>query len=332
MANDAIQVETLMAGLTDTSGNALAGGLVHTYSAGTTTNKATYTESDKSVAAANPVVLDAYGRALIFADGIYKFVVKDSDGNTLYTWDNLEYKLQSVILPEVAAPSGIANKGQITSFDDGGDTELRYTDDSGNDVQLTKDGAINAMAKLGGASVDEQVTRWNGVGGDTLQGSALSITDAGLATLDGVYRGTAQTTPSTSASHVQIYGKTVSGVIELHTLDSDGNEVQLTSGGSIDTTNTQVSLGPWEARALNTVYQAATDGYVLVYRTEAGGGIGTLQLLTDANTPPTTARISVVIDVDNPRPVAMMPVLKDDYWKVTLTTGAVTALWWVPQS
>jgi len=330
MANDAIQVEVLMAGLTDSSGDALAGGLVYTYSAGTTTNKTTWTESDKSVAAANPVVLDANGRALIFADGNYKFVVKDSDDVTLYTWDNLEYNFQGIILPEAAAPTHIADKGQITCFDDGGDTELRYTDDSGNDVQLTKDGAINAMTKLGGASVDNQVTRWNGAGGDTLQGSNLSISDAGLATLDGVYRGTAQTTPATSASHVQIYGKTVTGVIELHCLDSAGNEVQLTSGGSIDTSNTQVALGAWEEKALNTVYQAPSDGYVIVYR--YAGGTGTLQMLTDANTPPTTVRVQSEIDGDVNRFNGMMPVLKDDYWKITLTTGAVDKVWFVPQS
>jgi len=326
MANDAIQVETLMAGLTDSSGNALAGGLVYTYSAGTTTNKDTWTEADKSVAAANPVVLDANGRALIFADGNYKFVVKDADDVTLYTWDDLEYNFQGIILPEVAAPAPIANKGQITVFDDGGDTELRYTDDSGNDVQITKDGALNAMDKLAGASVDEEVVRWSGAGGDTLQGSNLSISDSGTATLDGVYRGTDQSTPGTSATHVQIYGKTVTGVIELHCLDSDGNEVQLTSGGSIDVADTQVAFGAWVTKSLNTVYQAATDGYIVVDSTNA---VGDFQILTDGSTPPTTTRQSCSFSGDTSS--VMCPVKKDDYYKVNSTLGSQN-VFWLPQA
>lgn len=176
--NDAIQVDFLLAGLTDANGNDLTSGKVYTYGAGTDTTKTTWTESDKSVAAANPVVLGAYGRALIFADGNYKFVVKDADDNTLYTWDNLEYGNQGIILPETSAPAGVADKIQITGMADGLDTEMRVTDGAGNAIQMTKDGNINAMAIIG-ASTDNQVMRWNGAGGDVPQGSAMVLTDAG---------------------------------------------------------------------------------------------------------------------------------------------------------
>lgn len=182
MANAAIQVELLMSGLTDSNGNALASGKIFTYDAGTSNNKTTWIDAAKGSAATNPVILDANGRALIFADGIYKFVVKDSDDVTLYTWDSLEYGLQIVVLPEVSAPSGIANKGQFTTFDDAGDTEGRYTDDTGRDTQITKDGTLNAMAKVGGGSTDNQAMRWDGVGGDTPQGSLMVIDDSGNVT------------------------------------------------------------------------------------------------------------------------------------------------------
>lgn len=58
------------------------------YVVGTTTDKDVWTTRTKSVTAAQPVVGDANGEVSCFADGLYKFVVKDSAGNTLYTWDN----------------------------------------------------------------------------------------------------------------------------------------------------------------------------------------------------------------------------------------------------
>ncbi len=90
MAN-ALQVEFLQAGLIDSNGDALAGGKVYTYEAGTTNNKACWTAADKSVAATNPVMLDANGVAIIYADGNYKFVVKTAADVTVYTWDNIYF-------------------------------------------------------------------------------------------------------------------------------------------------------------------------------------------------------------------------------------------------
>jgi hypothetical protein len=85
------QIELLLAGFTDSSGNPLAAGKVYTYEAGTTTDKTTYQDADGGVAHANPIILDSQGRKLAYADGIYKFVIKDSDDNTLYTFDDLSF-------------------------------------------------------------------------------------------------------------------------------------------------------------------------------------------------------------------------------------------------
>lgn len=74
----------------DNNGNLLVGGKVLTYEAGTTTPKATYTDSTGTVANANPVVLDANGRAAIWlGDGGYKFVLTDADDVTIKTIDNV---------------------------------------------------------------------------------------------------------------------------------------------------------------------------------------------------------------------------------------------------
>lgn len=74
----------------DNNGNPLAGGKIYTYEAGTTTPKATYTDSTGNTTNANPVVLNSAGRASIWlGDGGYKFVLKTSADVTISTVDNI---------------------------------------------------------------------------------------------------------------------------------------------------------------------------------------------------------------------------------------------------
>ena len=64
----------------DSDGKPLAGGKVYTYSAGTTTSKATYTTMAGTVANPNPVILDQNGKAKIFlGDGSYRLQIKDNN-------------------------------------------------------------------------------------------------------------------------------------------------------------------------------------------------------------------------------------------------------------
>jgi hypothetical protein len=46
-------------------------------------------------------------------------------------------------LREISDPAAESERGFVYVKDDGGDTELFYMDDSGNAVQLTKDGAVD---------------------------------------------------------------------------------------------------------------------------------------------------------------------------------------------
>ena len=77
----------------DNSGAVLTGGLLYTYTAGTTTPVTSYQDSAGSVANSNPVVLDAAGRVSaqvwLTAGAAYKLVLKTSTGTTLWTMDNL---------------------------------------------------------------------------------------------------------------------------------------------------------------------------------------------------------------------------------------------------
>lgn len=72
----------------DSNGDPLAGGKVYTYVAGTTTPKATYTDSTGSSANTNPIILDANGECDIWmGSGYYKIVLKNSADVTQWTVD-----------------------------------------------------------------------------------------------------------------------------------------------------------------------------------------------------------------------------------------------------
>jgi hypothetical protein len=76
----------------DNSGVPLAGGLLYSYEAGTTTPAPTYTTSQGNIANSNPIILDAAGRppSEIWLSPIaYKLVLKTSAGVLLWTMDNL---------------------------------------------------------------------------------------------------------------------------------------------------------------------------------------------------------------------------------------------------
>jgi hypothetical protein len=76
----------------DNNGVPLAGGLLYSYAAGTTTPLATYTTSSGSTANSNPIVLDAAGRPpneMWLTSAAYKLVLKTSTGVQLWSMDNI---------------------------------------------------------------------------------------------------------------------------------------------------------------------------------------------------------------------------------------------------
>ena len=82
----------------DNSGIPLAGGLIYTYEAGTSTPATTYTSASGVTPQTNPIVLDAAGRVpsgeIWLTSGLnYKFVLKTSVGITIATYDNVPSSL-----------------------------------------------------------------------------------------------------------------------------------------------------------------------------------------------------------------------------------------------
>jgi hypothetical protein len=105
----------------DSNGAPLAGGLLYTYEIGTTTPKTTYSDYDLGTENENPVELDANGEADVFFNGSIKFVLKDSDGNLLWTLDNISVETvpQNLVayIPGAEAPTGwseyTAGRGRV---------------------------------------------------------------------------------------------------------------------------------------------------------------------------------------------------------------------------
>jgi hypothetical protein len=76
----------------DNNGVPLAGGLLYSYAAGTTTPLATYTTSSGATANSNPIVLDSAGRPPneVWLNPVaYKLVLKTSVGVQLWVMDNI---------------------------------------------------------------------------------------------------------------------------------------------------------------------------------------------------------------------------------------------------
>jgi hypothetical protein len=91
----------------DNNGEPLAGGLLYTYEAGTSTPKATYTDSTEATENANPVVLDASGRANVWlGTGAYKFILRTSAGVQIGdTVDNIVGEASNVFGASVTSVS-----------------------------------------------------------------------------------------------------------------------------------------------------------------------------------------------------------------------------------
>jgi len=126
----------------DNNGNPLAGGLIYTYAAGTTTPASTYTSSSGGTANPNPIVLDSAGRTpaqIWLTEGSsYKFVLQTSGGGTIKTDDNIFASYELAIAVGVAVGLGASN---VVSNIAVGNTALDANTSGANNVAV----GYNAM-------------------------------------------------------------------------------------------------------------------------------------------------------------------------------------------
>lgn len=98
-----------MSQFSDGNGAPYAGGHLYTYVPGTTTPRVTWQDPNETTPNTNPIVLDANGRAIIWGTGLYREVLQDQFGNTI--WDQLSY----VDAPNTAAAAVIPT-GMVSWF------------------------------------------------------------------------------------------------------------------------------------------------------------------------------------------------------------------------
>jgi hypothetical protein len=139
-------------------------------------------------------------------------------------------------LGEISDPSALSNTGSIYTKDDSGDTELFYIDDSGNIVQLTLDGAVNAAAS--GNTLNQAYDQGGAGAGRTITADSGSVVinasgDEALS-LDGYISLLEITDPAALGNTGTLYVKDDSGDSELYYRDDSGNIVQITQDGAVN--------------------------------------------------------------------------------------------------
>lgn len=166
----------------DANGVVLAGGSLYSYAAGTTTPLATYTDQTEGGTNANPVVLDSNGEAVIWlGSNSYKFVLKDSLGNTIWTVDNVKSINNSSITLGMI-PDGL------------------FTADAAGRAKIA-DGFVNA-AKLGAKAVGTAAINDAAVG--TTQMADGSVTPAKRASLGQQVSSSCGTYTTTSNAYADV--------------------------------------------------------------------------------------------------------------------------------
>ena len=212
----------------------------------------------------------------------------------------------------IAKPANEANKGFLYIKDVAGVAELHFEDEAGNEIQLTTGGLLNAMLLAGVQTVTGAKTFQADI---TLNGG--NVVMAGSETVDGVDV-SAHAAGTAKAQHA-------AGIAD-HTHQSAGAE-----GGKLTGSAFSTIFGEWQSVSItkDTVYQASTDGILIVNAEKTYINDKYLRLYTDANNPPTTLRARLGGSGGRDEGSITCPIKKNHYYKVS-GTGSITDAYWLP--
>ncbi len=113
----ALPSPTIKQRFVDNNGNALAGGKVYTYTAGTTTPRATLKDKAGIEFNTNPIILDSRGECDIWLQtGSYKFVLRDSLDNMIWTKDDIQSLADALNTQgALAVANNLSDLGDLTT-------------------------------------------------------------------------------------------------------------------------------------------------------------------------------------------------------------------------
>ena len=160
----------------DSNGDPLSGGKLYTYSAGSTTNKATYQDNGGVTPHANPIVLNASGYAsaeVWGTTGAYKLKLDNSADSNIWTRDNIvgindtaetsatEWVSSGLTPTYVSATSFTVPGDQTTTLHAG--RRLKITDSGGTDYATITSSVYGALTTLivavdGSGSIDSGIS------------------------------------------------------------------------------------------------------------------------------------------------------------------------------
>lgn len=232
----------------DANGDPLNAGTITTYAAGTTTPIATYTDNTGGTAQANPIVLNSSGLPAspiwLPAGEAVKMVIKDSDGNTIQTVDNVSgindpsaITAQSEWVVWAAAPTYV----NTTSFRLTGDQTLVFM--RGRRVRT-----VNTGGTIDGYVFSVSYSSGTGLTTVTFAADGAASLDSGLSQVS--YGMLSTTSPS-------------------YTTIRSGTATAATSGTSIDFT----SIPAWVKRITVMFTGVSTSGTspIMIQLGDAGG-------------------------------------------------------------
>lgn len=268
-----------------TGGLPLNAGKLYTYAAGTTTPQATYTTSAGSVANANPIILGVDGRTpneIWLTSGVsYKFVLEDSLGNIIATYDNLT-GINDVV---TAATEWVASGYTPTYI---GPTSFSVSGDRTSTFQQYR----RVRATVGGGSIYGSITSSvfaAGVTTVTLVMDSTSLDNTLTAVEVSFISATSTSVPAslTFAGPVnEAQGTAIASAATVNLTTATGNYVHITGS----TTITAITLASGYERTVvfdgaltvtngaNLILPGAANintqaGDVMVFRGETGGAV-----------------------------------------------------------
>lgn len=158
----------------------------------------------KKPAALVPTPDGMYVQLFVDEDGLPK--TKDSDGNVV----SLSQSNTMILVEQGVAPSAEANKTKLYGFDVAGITELFVRDSSGNQIQITDNGAI---AGGGGTSLTPT----------TIQSGAIIAAAGDLVIIDAAVPGTV-TLPTAPVNGAQVGLKILGAALNSIVVSGGGGD------------------------------------------------------------------------------------------------------------